>query len=275
MFLHQKSQLLLAAREARRLDPRSQRRAFKPLSISLNHGQTVSFYFDSQELIAKETIGSVTWYGDPDSVVFEVQIPNNAKGETVSGCIYLSVDDVPIGEIEFELLLEHSKAQPAESMPLGFLQQVDDAPKSVGSAARHYKKAFLSYARKDIAWASVFAEGLTSNEIELFVDLMTMEPGDEWAPKLIEAIEGSDVFFLLWSHNAAESEWVAKECLAACTRHTKTSGTQPSIRPIVIDDGASTPPYCISKFHCDSRWRHIRIAGKKSIFSESKDATGS
>jgi len=47
VFLHKKLQLLLAAREAQRLDPQCQRRAFKPLSIRLKHRQTVWAFGDA------------------------------------------------------------------------------------------------------------------------------------------------------------------------------------------------------------------------------------
>ncbi len=72
---------------------------------------------------------------------------------------------------------------------------------------------FLSYSRKD----SVYAESLRKH-IELmdsahdvFMDVFSIDPGDNWKNKLASNIDFRDYFILLLSKNALESKWVRNE----------------------------------------------------------------
>jgi hypothetical protein len=182
------------------------------------------------------------------------------------------LDDIPVGEISFDVGILADNMQPLAL--LGSQEKIDHRYPVLaitGRDARRYKRAFLSYSRKDVAYASIFAEGLTSNGIELFVDLTTMEPGDDWKSKLVEGIRAADVFFVLWSKYAALSKWVNRECAEACRRWQagrRGDGKPISIRPIALGDGLPKPPHCLAELHSDSRWRAMRLAGEHPVFQQ-------
>jgi hypothetical protein len=272
VFVHKKEDLLLAAKEAMKRDPTSRRRAFETLKTKLTNGQALTFFLDSQDLLVDAPIAHLIWTGDPQVTTFDVSIPFHTTKAVVKGIVFVSVDDVPIGEIPFEIAIGSTAATVTGDLSSGrrFFVEMPSVPNarpaSVAKTPLSYRTAFLSYSRKDVAWASLFAEGLTSNGIDLFVDVTAMEPGDEWERVLLRAIAKSDVFFLLWSENAARSDWVNKECLAVCRRWELSGHSAPTIKPIVLHDGAPKPPFCISSFHCDSRWRQMRVAGESKIF---------
>ena len=84
----------------------------------------------------------------------------------------------------------------------------------VGTSADRYRTAFVSYARSDFREVSFFAQGLSEKGITPCVDISTLEPGEEWEKELQAHIDQADVFYLMWSENAAKSNYVDWE-----TRH--------------------------------------------------------
>jgi hypothetical protein len=85
--------------------------------------------------------------------------------------------------------------------------------------------AFISYVRRDEAWAKRVAEDLGGRGFETFLDTDTLVGGAEWESQLVAGVEASQHMVVLWSEGAA-SEWVTKEVstFQATIRHTATSG---------------------------------------------------
>lgn len=266
VMLHSAADLLEAASTAMREDPKARRRAYAPLKINLASGQQVKFYLDSADLIVAAPITSTTWYGFRNAAKFRAEIAPHVKKDTVEGVVHVYLGEIPIGAINFDLAVKPAErltrsapsVQPvslANTMASGFVPAT--------SRSNRYGRAFLSYARKDVAYASIFAEGLHNSGIDLFVDITALEPGDDWKAKLIEAIQNCDVFYLLWSSNAATSEWVKRECAEACKRLQSGRSMPFNIHPMMLEDGLPGPPYCIADLHCDSQWRRMRLAGER------------
>ena len=129
-----------------------------------------------------------------------------------------------------------ASAQPADSEDAAVPVPADLA---TATAARtrgtSYGCAFVSYARKDFDRVSLFAQGLTQREMELAFDVASLEPGADWGAKLPEMIGRCDVFYLMWSDNAARSKWVEKEARLAVWLHHKSQRGAPRIVPITLD----------------------------------------
>jgi hypothetical protein len=64
------------------------------------------------------------------------------------------------------------------------------------------------------------------NGIEVFVDCLSLHPGDEWKPKLETEIHERELFLLFWSIHAKTSAWVTWEWKTAL-RHKGISGIDP------------------------------------------------
>lgn len=48
-------------------------------------------------------------------------------------------------------------------------------------------------------------------QLDVFLDVLKLRPGADWQKELWRVIPLSDVFYLFWSRNASNSEWVEKE----------------------------------------------------------------
>jgi hypothetical protein len=72
-------------------------------------------------------------------------------------------------------------------------------------------KVFISYSHRDGTRARQVKRLLDQSGTEVFLAEITLDPGEELAARIVEAIKRSDLFVLLWSHHAKRSEWVPQE----------------------------------------------------------------
>jgi len=70
---------------------------------------------------------------------------------------------------------------------------------------------FISYSSADRAWAEKLSESLTAKGLTTYLDDERLQAGEGWLPQLLGALKSSRHLVVLWSNNAAGSQWVAKE----------------------------------------------------------------
>jgi len=89
--------------------------------------------------------------------------------------------------------------------------------------------AFISYSRKDIAFARLLHEALVENGLETWIDWQDIPPSADWLVEVYEAIEGADAFVFVISETSLSSEICGLE-IAHAAKHNKR------LIPIVIKD---------------------------------------
>ncbi|MEQ8672646.1 MAG: TIR domain-containing protein [Aggregatilineales bacterium] len=100
--------------------------------------------------------------------------------------------------------------------------QPDDRYPSVIDFARAFESAlantdkhlFISYSRRDTAYAQSLKTYLRENNFNVWID-DNIEHGDQWFNKIHEAIKDCAAFVIVMSPEAESSEWVQKEVLLA------------------------------------------------------------
>jgi TIR domain len=65
------------------------------------------------------------------------------------------------------------------------------------------------------------AQELQASGLETFIDVLTLRSGDKWDRKIFAAIDDCDLFVVIWSRNARDSQWVKKESHYALKRYKK------------------------------------------------------
>lgn len=73
---------------------------------------------------------------------------------------------------------------------------------------------FISYRRADKAWARLLHGQLSAQGVDAWYDAL-VGPGEDWRLATAKALEGSRIFVLLFSENAAQSSDIVKELAAA------------------------------------------------------------
>ncbi|MCI8270362.1 MAG: TIR domain-containing protein [Lachnospiraceae bacterium] len=81
------------------------------------------------------------------------------------------------------------------------------------------KKVFISYSRKDTEWADKIKNTLEENHIDCWMDRAGIYAGGKYTREIIDAIKSCDIFLLVLSENAEQSEWVPKELGKAIQYH--------------------------------------------------------
>ena len=228
VFAHHAEQTDDARALATEFDPGTQRRAFRSLEAPVPRGALLTFELNVPGAAIAQPVETMIWRGRAQSVQFEVALPPNLAG-SLFGTIWISRDGGPLGHVKFKLAVR-SDARSAERLP-------------VGDAAVHYTAAFVSYAAVDRDEVLRRVQILRALKIPHFQDLLELEPGDRWWPRLQSAIDECDLFLLFWSSSAKRSEWVRKEVLHALGRQAGDQLSPPEIRPVILDGPPLVPPW--------------------------------
>ena len=88
---------------------------------------------------------------------------------------------------------------------------------------------FISYSRKDIAFARLLHSALADNDLETWIDWQDIPPSADWLAEVNEAIEQTDTFIFIISPTSVNSEICNME-IAHAAKHNKR------LIPIVIND---------------------------------------
>ena len=87
---------------------------------------------------------------------------------------------------------------------------------------------FISYSRRDIAFARLIREALQQSQIDTWIDWDRIPVGERWWQEITEAIEGANVFMLIISRNSLGSKVCRDEIELALANHKR-------IVPILVD----------------------------------------
>lgn len=96
-------------------------------------------------------------------------------------------------------------------------------------------RVFVSYSSNDLATVERIRAALLPTGAEVFVEEHSVRPGESLKQKITAALDGCDLFILLWSKHAADSDWVTMELGHALGGHKR-------VIPVVLDKEARLPP---------------------------------
>ncbi len=95
---------------------------------------------------------------------------------------------------------------------------------------------FISYSTYDIQNAKNLAGWVSQAGAQPFISQYSLMPGTPLSPTIINKIKNCDIFLLLWSENAKNSEWVSQEIGIAV-------GNNKTIIPLVLHQGIYLPGF--------------------------------
>jgi hypothetical protein len=249
VFVHMPDQTELARGLATEFDPDAQRRGFRSLESTVARGTQLTFDLTMPGLNMGESVQTLIWKGRPESVQFAVGVPDEHGAGTVIGTVTVSQDTIPMGHIKFKLVIDRSAAN-----------DVVKRSQPVGDDARHYSKAFVSYASADREKVLLRVQMLKALAIEFFQDILNLDPGDRWEKELYRHIDECDLFLLFWSKAAKESRWVRKEVQYALARKGDDEYAPPEIKPVIIEGPPVVSPWGeISHLHFNDALVYLMV----------------
>ena len=174
--------------------------------------------FDTYDM--EETI---YWAGETGNCTFSLTVsPNAAKGFHL-GVAKFFVAELQVCKLSFEIEVGLKTVAPAD----------------LTTRADRIKTAFASYASEERNKVTARIQGMLKimPELDIFLDVMSLHSGDNWARKLEDEIIERDVFYLFWSRAASKSQWVDIEWRTALTK----KGLE-YIDPVPLEPPNEVPP---------------------------------
>ena len=233
VFLHLQEQAGIAMETAAAFDDDATRRAARTLAATIPVGTPVQIALTIPGLAPSPAFDVIVWNRRPESAQFSVAVPASRAPEIAVGVVRLWVGGVPIGELRFKIAIT-AAARAGAATPA----EVD---------ARRYHRAFASYASPDRAEVLRRVQMLRRVGVEVFQDVLDLEPGQRWERELYRHIDECDVVLLFWSTAARDSVWVAREIDYAMARQRREriddgSPDMPAIEPLPIEGPPIPPP---------------------------------
>lgn len=97
-------------------------------------------------------------------------------------------------------------------------------------------KVFVSYSTHDLKNVAELQQSLTGTGVEVFVAEHSVLPSEPLSETISSAIAACDLFVLLWSVNAKDSDWVSQEI-------GKAHSLNKQILPLVFTEGLTLPGF--------------------------------
>lgn len=239
-FLHAPERAERVRALAKEFDPEAGRRGFTTLDLELERGARVALHLEIKGFNIEEPVQTLIWRGYTCSAQFFVTAPAGVGSRAFLGRIRASIEGVPIGNIGFKIVVsEDGKGRPHNCV-------------SISNAVLRFRKAFASYAAADRQEVLKRIQGLSAVGVEVFQDVLHLDPGARWEKELYRAIDESELFLLFWSTAASRSEWVLKEVRYALSRKCDNEEAPPDIVPVIIEGPPPvSPPPELAHLHFD------------------------
>jgi hypothetical protein len=234
---------------AEEFDEHTVRRGSKNLNMIIERGSTLTFHLSIPGLDVDDPVQRLVWNGVPESVQFGLKAPSDEWVGDFIGTVRISYDQIPVGHIKFKLEVVNSKQLAKENNLTG--------------EACIYRKAFVSYASEDRIEVLKRVQMLARLRIEVFQDILKLDPGQRWERVLYLHIRKCDLFILFWSSSAKKSEWVIKEVRFALWLKKGDDLAPPEIIPVVIEGPPIVaPPKELAHLHFNDQFLYF-IAGSQ------------
>ena len=201
------------------------RKFFDLHSCQWEPGTKVYVALSSDHLHVAESPQSFAWNGKWAVLRFDVDVPGSLETTQTVLKFDVSIEGLIVARLRPELTISDSvKERDWNERPL--------------TVARAPSKAFASYASTDrrevlgrIRSLQIFT-GIT-----VFLDCLSIHPGEQWKPRIEKEILQRDIFWLFWSRHARDSQWVEWEWRTALT-----VGSLDYIQPHPLESAEIAPP---------------------------------
>lgn len=147
-----------------------------------------------EDLIVENELETIYWCGETANATFLVNTPEYIEQGIRYGNARVFVDGIEITRIIFSIEIADE------------ITNVMEIPVN----EKKFTRAFISYSRKDKTEVLKRVQAL-QKITKIWIDFYSLRSGQNWRDELRNAISKSDIFYLFWSKNAAESLWVERE----------------------------------------------------------------
>jgi hypothetical protein len=204
-------------------------------------GAKVSVALAGRDLTVSPSPQTFVWEGTRVLLDFDVAVAADAPpGRTVLK-FDAAVDGIVVGMLRIDLEITRAGR--------------DDRP--AATTAEAARTAFASYSSMDRERVlDRVAAVRISAGLDIFMDCLSLHPGEAWKPRLADEIRARDLFLLFWSQDSAASKWVEWEWRTALA---EKGNEHMQIHPLAT---GVAPPEELKDLHFGDVYMLIREAGE-------------
>jgi len=120
-------------------------------------------------------------------------------------------------------------------------------------------KFFITHSSEDSEFARRLGDDLRASGLDGFLDVHSIDPGEDFVTRINEGLEECDVFLPVLSRAALKSPWCEAEISAAMALSKRRSrANRPRIIPVLLEDcTAKLPPLLLSLLHVNFERRYL------------------
>lgn len=240
--------------------------SLEAIVTELSRGEHVGLILQCENLYIDTPYQALQWDRRNHVAIFNARAQPNLAAHASANTLYIFKKGFPIGQIDFTITLDASATTPRDATIRQHKKLTLDSVKEYtkglivaesGFSAVRYTRAFVSYSQKDTEEMALFCAGLDTSGIEIGIDRLHFRTGEDWDEQAKRLINKCDIFFLLWSPNAAKSPAVDDEIKYAVD--TRNQNGRPHIHPVVIRRSVDLPdpPYLSKKLLRTGRFTHF------------------
>jgi hypothetical protein len=189
--------------------------------VRMRRGSLLTARLKIAGLFIDDPEDELPWNGDSANCSFLVTIPASTPfGDLLGQCSF------------------HFEGIQVAKIPV--LLRIGEAPVKLSvRTAESHPTAFASYSRKDTDEVLARVQGIQKAlpQMDIFLDVASLRSGENWKEKLDAAIAQRDIFYLFWSKNARESQYVEREWRYAL----EVKGLE-AINPVPLVSPLEAPP---------------------------------
>jgi TIR domain len=189
-------------------------------------GAKVSVSLSADHFHVEASPQSFVWNGKWIVLRFDVSVPASVEVTSTILRFDVSIAGLIVARLRPEIQIAETAAGAGAAATLSEVKAPD--------------KAFASYASKDrrevlgrVRSLQIYAK------IDVFLDCLSLHPGELWKERLENELKTRDLFWLFWSRNAQKSQWVEWEWRTVLNLKT-LAAIQP--HPLEGSDLAPPPP---------------------------------
>jgi hypothetical protein len=189
-------------------------------------GTRVTVRLDAHHVKVSNPVQTFKWNGTWRVLRFDAIVLHEVEVKTLILGFRIAVEGLPIIELRPEIELLKQGRDPKVTPRFSFVEEM--APNS----------AFASYARADRREVLGRVRSLQIfTGIDVFLDCLSIRPGEQWKPALSGEICKRDIFWLFWSRSARDSQWVDWEWRTALAAKSLMG-----IQPHPLEPAELAPP---------------------------------
>jgi len=191
-----------------------------------HRGATVTVRLTATRFDIANPVQSFKWNGAWRVLRFDVKVPHDLAPRTVALKFDIAVEGLPVALLRPEIQVASADT---EHPRVGSAPVVEcQAPAT----------AFASYAKEDSREVLGRLRSLQIfTGIDVFLDCLSIRPGEAWKPRLRNEIHEREIFWLFWSRRAKASQWVDWEWRTALADKSLAS-----IQPHPLEPADLAPP---------------------------------